>query len=74
MVIKILLLRSEIYGANGNHGMLLVDDWANARKLCIVLENLYNLTLCVSSSLYVTSLSSNNFLHKISNVVACELK
>jgi len=62
-----------MYGANRNHGMLWVDDWANARRLCIFLENLYNLTLCISSSLYVTSMSSNNFLHKISNV-ACELK
>ena len=35
------------------------DDWENVRRLVIFLENLYDLTLKISGSLYVTA---NKFL------------
>ena len=54
---------------NENNEMPPEDDWINARKLCTFLEKFYELTLRVYGSLHVTS---NSFLHKISNVT-CEL-
>ena len=46
------------------------NDWANARTLCTLLKKLYDLTLCVSGSLYMTS---NTHVEEIGNVLV-ELK
>jgi len=58
-----------VLSENENNEMPPEDDWINARKLCTFLEKFYELTLRVYGSLHVTS---NSFLHKISNVT-CEL-
>jgi len=58
-----------VLSENENNEMPPGDDWINAGKLCTFLEKFYELTLRVYGSLHVTS---NNFLHKISNVT-CEL-
>ncbi|XP_020249166.1 zinc finger BED domain-containing protein RICESLEEPER 2-like [Asparagus officinalis] len=64
------LFRFELSNGNGAHGMPLEDDWVNVRRLCILLEKFYKLTLLVSGSLYVTS---NFFLQEIGNI-ACDLQ
>ena len=62
------LIRNQVLSGNENNEMS-EDDWTNARSLCTFIEKFYELTLRVSGSLYITS---NSFLHEISNV-ACEL-
>jgi hypothetical protein len=44
------------------HGIPLEDDWENAKKMARFLDHFYDITLCVSTQLSVTT---NEYFHEI---------